>query len=124
MDDVGESAILGGAMLSHDRPAPPDYGIMFNHDGTFLGKSEYPQRVDELLDKIYGPLQNTQVGAFMWCVGAEQARWPSENIESVVDPRERPVRFRQGVPKGRERPRYVSTAARTCTETSYGADTI
>ena len=63
---------------------------MFNHDGTFLGKSEYPQRVDELLDKIYGPLQDTQVGALLWCVGAEQARWPSDNLESVVDPRERP----------------------------------
>ena len=77
-------------MLSHDRPASPDYGIMFNHDGTFLGKSEYPQRVDELLDKIYGPLRNTQVGAFMWCVGAEQARWPSEKLESIFDPQDRP----------------------------------
>ena len=36
---------------------------MFNHDSTFHGKSEYPQRIDELLDKLYGPLQNTQVGA-------------------------------------------------------------
>ncbi len=77
-------------MQSHDRPSPPDYGIMFNHDGTFLGKSEYPQRIDYLLDKIYGPLQDTQIGALLWCVGAEQARWPSDNLESVVDPRERP----------------------------------
>ena len=85
-----ESAILWGVMKSHDRPSPPDYGIMFNHDGTFLGKSEYPQRIDDLLDKIYGPLQDTQIGALLWCVGAEQARWPSDNLESVVDPRERP----------------------------------
>ena len=52
-------------MESHERSAPPDYGIMFNHDGTFHGKSEYPQRIDELLDKLYGPLQDTQVGAFI-----------------------------------------------------------
>ena len=90
MDVSRESAILWGVMKSHDRPSPPDYGIMFNHDGTFLGKSEYPQRIDDLLDKIYGPLQDTQIGALLWCVGAEQARWPSDNLESVVDPRERP----------------------------------
>ena len=41
---------------------------MFNHDGTFHGKSEYPQRVDELLDKLYGPLQGTQVGALITLV--------------------------------------------------------
>ena len=90
MDERGESAILWGAMHPNERPAPPDYGIMFNHDGTFHGKSEYPQRIDELLDKLYGPLQNTQVGAFMWCVGAEQARWPSDDLESIFDPRDRP----------------------------------
>ncbi len=90
MDEWGESAILWGAMENHDRPAPPDYGIMFNHDGTFHGKSEYPQRVDELLDKVYGPLRDTQVGALMWCVGAEQARWPSDNLESVVGTRDHP----------------------------------
>ena len=90
MGQAGKSAILWGAMQINDRPSPPDYGIMFNHDGTFLGKSEYPQRIDELLDKIYGPLQDTQIGALLWCVGAEQARWPSDNLESVVDPRERP----------------------------------
>ena len=77
-------------MHPNERAAPPDYGIMFNHDGTFHGKSEYPQQIDELVDKLYRPLQNTQVGAFMWCVGAEQARWPSDELESIFDPRDRP----------------------------------
>lgn len=72
-----------------DRPAPPDYGIMFNNDGTFHGASEYPQQLDDLLDKVYGPLEGTQVGAFLWCVGAEEARWPSSDMETVVAPHNR-----------------------------------
>ena len=82
---------LWGVMKSHDRPSPPDYGIMFNHDGTFLGKSEYPQRVDDLLDKIYGPLQDTQIGALLWCVGrgAGQVALRQPGVPSS-DPRDRP----------------------------------
>lgn len=72
------------AMHRENRPQPPDYGILFNNDGTMHGASEYPQRTDDLLDKIYGPLKDTQVGAFLWCVGAEKARWPSDRLESDV----------------------------------------
>ena len=64
-------------MDTASRPAPPDYGIIFNHDGTFHGLSEYPQQLDDLLDKVYGPLEDTQVGALFWCVGTDEARWPS-----------------------------------------------
>ena len=60
------------------RQAPPDYKIIFNHDGTFHGTSEYPQQVDDLLDKIFLPLEGSQVGALFWCVGSEEARWPSD----------------------------------------------
>lgn len=72
-------------MTPQDRPAPPDYGILFNHDGTFHGTSEYPQQVDDLLGKIYGPLKDTQVGALLWCVGSEEARWPSDKLEMPGD---------------------------------------
>jgi hypothetical protein len=72
-----------------ERPPPPDYGVLFNHDGTFHGYSEYPQQVDDLLDKIYGPLKDTQVGALLWCVGAEQAMWPSERLEMIGDDQDR-----------------------------------
>ena len=72
------------AMHRENRPQPPDYGILFNNDGTMHGASEYPQRIDDLLDKIYGPIEDTQVGALLWCVGAEKARWPSDRLESDV----------------------------------------
>ena len=39
------------------RIPPPDYGILFNNDGTMHGASEYPQRIGDLLDKIYGPIE-------------------------------------------------------------------
>ncbi len=67
-------------MDTSSRPAPPDYGIIFNHDGTFHGLSEYPQQVGDLLNKVYGPLKGTQVGAMFWCVGTDEARWPSGEL--------------------------------------------
>ena len=72
------------AMHREKRPQPPDYGILFNNDGTMHGASEYPQRIDDLLGKIYGPIEDTQVGALLWCVGAEKARWPSDRLESDI----------------------------------------
>ncbi len=72
-------------MDTSSRPAPPDYGIIFNHDGTFHGLSEYPQQVDDLLNKVYGPLEGTQVGAMFWCVGTDEARWPSEKLPMEGD---------------------------------------
>ena len=79
-----ECAILCNAMQHENRIPPPDYGILFNNDGTMHGASEYPQRIEDLLDKIYGPIADTQVGAFLWCLGAEKARWPSDRLESEV----------------------------------------
>ena len=51
-------------------PKPPDYGIIYNWDGNPHGYSEYPQSMDEFLDKVYAPMEETQVGAHFWCVGA------------------------------------------------------
>lgn len=72
-------------MHAAPRPAAPDYGIIFNHDGTFHGLSEYPQQVDDLLEKVYGPLEGTQVGALLWCVGTDEARWPSDQLSMDGD---------------------------------------
>jgi len=62
------------------RTPPPDYGIIYNWDGTPHGYSEYPQTAQQLVDLIYAPIKDTQVGAMTWCVGAEEARWPSKQL--------------------------------------------
>ena len=68
---------------------PPPYGIIFNWDGTPDGYSEYPQSQQQLLDLIYAPIEETQVGALFWCVGTEEAKWPSETLPVVGDEEER-----------------------------------
>ena len=67
------------------RERPPDYRIIFNWDGTPHRYSEYPQSLDQLLDLVYAPLQDTQVGALFWCVGTHEARWPSQTLPMVGD---------------------------------------
>ena len=67
-------------------PKPPDYGIIYNWDGNPHGYSEYPQSMDEFLDKVYAPMEETQVGAHFWCVGEHTARWESDVLETVGDP--------------------------------------
>ena len=42
---------------------PPGYGIIYNWDGSPYGYSEAPQSIDQLLEKVYAPLQDTHVGA-------------------------------------------------------------
>ena len=66
-------------------PKPPDYGIIYNWDGNPHGYSEYPQSMDEFLDKVYAPMEETQVGAHFWCVGEHTARWESDVLETVGD---------------------------------------
>ena len=65
--------------------SPPAYGIIYNWDGAPLHYSEYPQSVEQFLQKVYAPLENTQVGALFWCVGVHEAEWPSETMEVVGD---------------------------------------
>ena len=67
------------------REAPPPYRIIFNWDGTPDGYSEYPQSQEQLLDIIYAPIADTQVGALFWCLGAEEAKWPSEVLPMIGD---------------------------------------
>ena len=43
-------------------PRPPDYGIIYNWDGVPHAISEVPQSMEAFLDKVYAPLEDTQVG--------------------------------------------------------------
>ena len=65
------------------RPPAPDYGIIFNNDGGYLKHAEFPMSVEDLLERIYGPLAGTQVGALSWCVGVEEAHWPSDRLPMI-----------------------------------------
>ena len=47
-------------------PKPPRYGIIYNWDGNPHGYSEFPQSMEQFLEKVYGPLEDTQVGARSW----------------------------------------------------------
>ena len=70
-------------------PRPPDYRIIYNWDGAPHGYSKVPQSMDDLLNKVYAPLEDTQVGALFWCVGEHSARWPSHVLETLGDVHER-----------------------------------
>ncbi len=76
---------MGGEQTVERRPAPPAYGIMYNWDGAPHGYSEYPQSLEQFLDKTYAPIEDTQVGALCWCMGIHEATWPSEGLEVVGD---------------------------------------
>ena len=65
--------------------AVPDYNIIYNWDGNPLSYSEYPQSVEQLLDKTYAPIRDTQVGAHFWCVGEHEAKWPSQSLPMAGD---------------------------------------
>ena len=64
---------------------PPPYKIIYNWDGAPLDYSEYPQSQEQFLDKVYAPIEDTQVGALFWCVGVHEAEWPSDTMEMVGD---------------------------------------
>ena len=65
------------------RPPAPDYGIILNNDGGYLKHAEVPMSVEDLIERIYGPLTGTQVGALSWCVGVEEAHWPSDRLPMI-----------------------------------------
>ena len=64
---------------------PRPYGIIYNWDGAPHGYSELPQSMDAFLKKTYDPLEDTQVGAFFWCIGEHAARWRSDVLELLGD---------------------------------------
>ncbi len=66
-------------------PKPPTYNIIYNWDGAPHGYSELPQSMDAFLEKVYAPMENTQVGAHFWCIGEHAARWNSEVLELLGD---------------------------------------
>ncbi len=66
-------------------PKPPSYGIIYNWDGAPHEYSVYPQQMNDFLAKMYAPMENTQVGAHFWCVGADHATWKSKVIERLGD---------------------------------------
>ena len=70
-------------------PRPPDYGIIYNWDGAPHGYSEVSQSMEAFLEKMYAPLEDTQVGAHFWCIGEHKARWKSDVLELVGDVRGR-----------------------------------
>ena len=70
-------------------PKPPDYGIIYNWDGAPHGYSGFPQSMKQFLEKVYAPMQDTQVGAHFWCIGEHAARWKSDVLELVGDVHER-----------------------------------
>ena len=49
-------------------PRPPGYGIIYNWDGAPHGYSPHPQSIEQFLEKMYAPMEDTQVGAHFWCM--------------------------------------------------------
>ena len=64
-------------------PRPPGYGIIYNWDGAPHGYSPHPQSIEQFLEKMYAPMEDTQVGAHFWCMQEHTARYPSEVMETV-----------------------------------------
>ena len=62
---------------------PPDYGIIYNWDGAPHGYHETPQTMEQFLDAMYAPMEDTQVGAHFWSMGQHNARYDSEVIERI-----------------------------------------
>ena len=62
------------------RSAPPPYGTIYNWDGNPFRYKEFPEQLDDLLKKVFAPIEDTPVGALFWCVGEHEAEWPSEKI--------------------------------------------
>ncbi len=64
---------------------PRPYGVIYNWDGAPHGSSKVPQSIDAFVDKVYAPIEDTQVGALFWCVGEHAAKWDSDTLEILGD---------------------------------------
>ena len=68
-------------------PKAPDYKIIYNWDGAPQGYSEYPQSMEQFLEKTYAVMKDTQVGAHFWSIeeidflGAEKGNIPIETLK-------------------------------------------
>ena len=56
------------------------YRLVYNWDGAPHHYDEYPQSMEQFLDKVYAPLADTQVDALFWCMGIHEATWLSGNL--------------------------------------------
>ena len=66
-------------------PKPTPYRIIYNWDGAPHGYTPVPQSMEHFLEKVYAPLEATQVDALFWCVGEHATRWNSAVLELVGD---------------------------------------
>ena len=91
-----------GALLSLARPAegqteeapqsPRRYKIIYNWDGAPYGYSEYPQSLNQFVEKTFAPLRDTQVDALFWCLGEHEATWDSTTLPVAGDSEQRKYR--------------------------------
>jgi hypothetical protein len=79
-------SLFAGAEAAPDESSrPPAYRIIYNWDGAPHGYSEYPQSLEQFLDKTYAPMKNTQVDAHFWCIGEHEAKWRPTRMELAGD---------------------------------------
>lgn len=64
---------------------PRAYKIIYNWDGAPHQYSEFPQTLEQFLEKVYAPMKDTQVGAHFWCIGEHEAKWPSKTMPIAGD---------------------------------------
>lgn len=62
---------------------PPRYGIIYNWDGAPHGYSEVPQSMEAFLEKVYAPMEDTQVGAHFWSVQDNTSFGESNSIDML-----------------------------------------
>ena len=67
-----------GSFQGSPKDRPPAYPVIYNWDGAPHDYSEYPQSVEQFVEKAYAPMKDTQVGAHFWCTGEHEAKWPSK----------------------------------------------
>ena len=58
------------------------YRLIYNWDGNPHAYSAYPQSMDEFLDKVFAPIENTQVDTLFWCVGK---RPRPEDVDYIIE---------------------------------------
>ncbi len=87
------AAILGSAVRADGKPnAPTRYRLIFNCDGHAVCKDAEGD-VDQWIENLFGPLENSHVEALFWCDGAggNTANYRSDVLE--------PTGKRSGTPR-------------------------
>ncbi len=71
------------------RPPACAYRIIYNWDGAPVHYSEYPQSMEQFLEKTYAPIADTQIDAHFWSIGTHEAEWPTDAMESLGETADR-----------------------------------